>query len=135
MLEKSLDIIALARKSSKFASSNRRVAFGPSFDDASVRKPRRAAAASARVMYAMSQSEYDALIYPGFLRRNVARWNDDGSAAPLSPSARTEGGDLRLAAEIGRDRSRRQRDRIRGTNDPLTAEKTRLRDPRRTRRS
>lgn len=35
-------------------------------------------------MSAMSQSEYDALIYPGFLRRNVARWNDDGSAAPLS---------------------------------------------------
>jgi hypothetical protein len=34
----------------------------------------------------MSAAEYDALIYPGFLRRNVARWNDDGSAAPLSRS-------------------------------------------------
>ena len=37
-------------------------------------------------MSAMSAAEYDALIYPGFLRRNVARWNDDGSAAPLSRS-------------------------------------------------
>lgn len=35
-------------------------------------------------MSAISAQEYDALIYPGFLRRNVARWNDDGSAAPLS---------------------------------------------------
>ena len=35
-------------------------------------------------MSSMSLAEYDALIYPGFLRRNVARWNDDGSAAPLS---------------------------------------------------
>ena len=37
-----------------------------------------------RAMSSMSLAEYDALIYPGFLRRNVARWNDDGSAAPLS---------------------------------------------------
>ena len=36
------------------------------------------------IMSAISAQEYDALIYPGFLRRNVARWNDDGSAAPLS---------------------------------------------------
>ena len=35
-------------------------------------------------MSAISAQEYDALIYPGFLRRNVARWNDDGSAVPLS---------------------------------------------------
>ncbi len=35
-------------------------------------------------MSAMSAAEYDALIYPGFVRRNVARWNEDGSAAPLS---------------------------------------------------
>ena len=52
-------------------------------------RPARAVARTPRpapraAMSAMSQSEYDALIYPGFLRRNVARWNDDGSAAPLS---------------------------------------------------
>ena len=35
-------------------------------------------------MSAISAQEYDALIYPGFLRRNVARSNDDGSSAPLS---------------------------------------------------
>ena len=35
-------------------------------------------------MSAMSMQEYDALIYPGFVRRNVAKWNEDGSAAPLS---------------------------------------------------
>jgi len=35
-------------------------------------------------MSSMSLAEYDALIYPGFLRRNVARWNDDGSPAPPS---------------------------------------------------
>ena len=27
--------------------------------------------------------EYDVLVYPGFLRRNVAKWNEDGSFAPL----------------------------------------------------
>ena len=35
-------------------------------------------------MSAMSMQEYDTLIYPGFVRRNVAKWNEDGSAAPLS---------------------------------------------------
>ena len=39
---------------------------------------------SSVAMSAMSAAEYDALIYPGFVRRNVARWNEDGSAAPLS---------------------------------------------------
>jgi|MGYP000094047042 hypothetical protein len=28
--------------------------------------------------------EYDMLVYPGFLRRNVAKWNEDGSFAPLA---------------------------------------------------
>ena len=41
-------------------------------------------AAAFVAMSAMSAAEYDALIYPGFVRRNVARWNEDGSAAPLS---------------------------------------------------
>mmetsp|Transcript_17344 Transcript_17344/g.56776 ORF Transcript_17344/g.56776 Transcript_17344/m.56776 type:complete len:89 (-) Transcript_17344:3370-3636(-) len=26
--------------------------------------------------------EYDFLVHPGFLRRSLARWNEDGSAAP-----------------------------------------------------
>ena len=28
--------------------------------------------------------EYDVLVYPGFLRRTMARWNDDGSCAPMA---------------------------------------------------
>lgn len=28
--------------------------------------------------------EYDVLVYPGFMRRAPARWNEDGSAAPAS---------------------------------------------------
>ena len=27
--------------------------------------------------------EYDYLIYPGFMRRPMARWNEDGSVAPM----------------------------------------------------
>jgi len=29
----------------------------------------------------VSVDEYDVLVYPGFLRRSMARWNDDGSCA------------------------------------------------------
>jgi len=29
-------------------------------------------------------SDQDATVYPGFLRRQMARWNDDGSCAPSS---------------------------------------------------
>lgn len=28
--------------------------------------------------------EYDLLIYPGFMRRPMARWNEDGSCAPMA---------------------------------------------------
>tara|TARA_B100000482_G_C12569415_1_gene283375 strand:- start:473 stop:676 length:204 start_codon:yes stop_codon:yes gene_type:complete len=28
--------------------------------------------------------EYDYLIYPGYMRRPMARWNEDGSVAPMA---------------------------------------------------
>jgi hypothetical protein len=31
-----------------------------------------------------SLDEYDRLVYPGFMRRPMARWNEDGSVAPMA---------------------------------------------------
>ena len=28
--------------------------------------------------------EYDTMVYPGFLRRGISRWNEDGSCAPMA---------------------------------------------------
>lgn len=33
---------------------------------------------------AATLDEYDLLIYPGFMRRPMARWNEDGSCAPMA---------------------------------------------------
>jgi hypothetical protein len=85
-------------------------------------------------MSAMSAAEYDTLIYPGFLRRNVARWNDDGSAAPLSRARGPKGETFVLhlrSGEIDQDvsaiegevraaRRTRARTRTRETIDGLT---------------
>ena len=40
--------------------------------------------------------EYDVLVYPGFLRRNVAKWNEDGSFAPLVRARGYKGDTLQL---------------------------------------
>ena len=87
-------------------------------------------------MSAMSAAEYDALIYPGFLRRNVARWNDDGSAAPLSRSKgpRNETFVLQLrSGEIDQDVSAiegevRRRDRPRRARDDATTRRDATRE-------
>ena len=35
-------------------------------------------------MAAAALDEYDLAIYPGFYRRPMARWNEDGSCAPMA---------------------------------------------------
>ena len=37
-----------------------------------------------RTMAAAALDEYDLAIYPGFYRRPMARWNEDGSCAPMA---------------------------------------------------
>ena len=50
-------------------------AFGAAFDGTPKRTGTMAAAAL---------DEYDLAIYPGFYRRPMARWNEDGSCAPMA---------------------------------------------------
>ena len=45
--------------------------------------------------------EYDYLIYPGFMRRPMARWNEDGSVAPM---ARARGPKGRLSSSRSSNR-------------------------------
>lgn len=82
-------------------------------------------------MSAMSMQEYDALIYPGFVRRNVAKWNEDGSAAPLSRARGPRGETFVLhlrSGEIDQDVSAIEaevRANGRSTRDDATRRETR----------
>ena len=50
--------------------------------------------------------EYDYLIYPGFMRRPMARWNEDGSVAPMARARGPKGEAFQLTlkqSEIDED--------------------------------
>mmetsp|Transcript_8467 Transcript_8467/g.13358 ORF Transcript_8467/g.13358 Transcript_8467/m.13358 type:complete len:96 (+) Transcript_8467:182-469(+) len=50
--------------------------------------------------------DYDLLIYPGFMRRPLARWNEDGSCAPVARARGPKGEAFQLMlkqAEIDED--------------------------------
>lgn len=55
---------------------------------------------------AATLDEYDLLIYPGFMRRPMARWNEDGSCAPMARARGPKGEAFQLTlkqSEIDED--------------------------------
>jgi hypothetical protein len=46
---------------------------------------------------AATLDEYDLLIYPGFMRRPMARWNEDGSCAPMARARGPKGEAFQLS--------------------------------------
>jgi hypothetical protein len=49
----------------------------------------------------LTQDDYDKLVYPGFLRRNVAKWNEDGSFAPVARAKTSRGDQFVLQLKSG----------------------------------
>ena len=96
---------------------------------ATLEKARRATAARATMS---ALDEYDLAIYPGFYRRPMARWNEDGSCAPMA-RAQTRGGTQPLLKQSEIDGA--QAHRARGARPPtrrhpLPRERERTREAR-----